>query len=149
MGNCKKTNFEGNKYLFKIYMIKLLFSIRQSLRITLSLIYLVCIALLSLLPPNDFPEISLFPGADKIAHTCMYLGLTWLACWSMHAEIRRTWYYLIIFFSICWGVIMELFQLFMHIGRSFEIYDIIGNSIGTMLGILIYVLMAQQIRKID
>lgn len=129
-------------------MIKLLFSIRQWLRITFSLIYLICIALLSLLPPNDLPEISLFPGADKIVHTCMYLGLTWFACWSMHAEVRHLWYFLIFFFSIGWGVIMELFQLVMHVGRSFEIYDMIGNSIGTMLGILIYVLMAQQNKNV-
>jgi glycopeptide antibiotics resistance protein len=129
-------------------MISILFSITQWLRITISLIYLICIALLSLLPPNDFPEIPLFPGADKIVHTCMYLGLTWLACWSMHAEIKRKWYYLIIAFSISWGIIMELFQLFMHLGRSFDFYDIIGNSLGTMIGVLIYVLMAQQKRNI-
>lgn len=130
-------------------MISIFFSIKQWLRISLSLIYLSCIAFLSLLPPDDFPEIPLFPGADKIVHTCMYLGLTWLACWSMHAEIKRVWYYLIILFSIGWGAIMELFQLLMHMGRSFDFYDIIGNSIGTLIGVLIYILMAQQKRNID
>jgi VanZ family protein len=128
-------------------MITLLFSIRQWLRITISFIYLICIALLSLLPPNDFPEIALFPGADKIVHTCMYLGLTCLACWSMHAEVKYRWYFIITFFSIGWGVMMEIFQLLMHLGRSFDIYDIVGNSIGTFLGVLIYVLLAQLYRR--
>jgi len=130
-------------------MISILFSIPQWLRITLSLVYLVIIIFLSLLPPNDLPDIPLFPGADKIVHTCMYLGLTWLSCWSMHAEFKRIWYFLIILFSIGWGTVMEIFQFLMHMGRSFEFYDIIGNSMGTLIGVLIYILMAQQKRNID
>jgi VanZ family protein len=128
-------------------MITILFSIKQWLRITLSLIYLTIVAFLSLLPPNDFPDIPLFPGADKIVHTCMYLGLAWLACWVMHAEIKRKWYYIIVIFSICWGIMMEIFQFLMHLGRSFEFNDIASNSIGTLIGVLIYILMAQQKRK--
>lgn len=130
-------------------MISILFSIRQWLRITLSLIYLTIVAFLSLLPPNDLPDIPLFPGADKIVHTCMYLGLAWLACWSMHAEVKRKWYYIIILFSISWGIMMEIFQFLMHLGRAFEFYDIVSNSIGTLIGVLIYILMAQQKRKVD
>lgn len=130
-------------------MISLLFSIRQWLRITLSLVYLTIIALLSLLPPNDFPDIPLFPGADKIVHTCMYLGLVWLACWSMHAEINHFWYYLIVLFAISWGAVMEFSQLFMHLGRSFDYYDMVGNSVGSLIGVLIYVVMAKMKRNID
>ncbi|MCX6237767.1 MAG: VanZ family protein [Bacteroidia bacterium] len=130
-------------------MISILFSIRQWLRITLSVLYLGCIAFLSLLPSNDLPEISLFPGADKIVHTCMYLGLAWLACWSMHSELKPKWYYLIILFSIGWGAMMELFQFLMNMGRSYEFNDIVSNSIGTMIGVLIYMLMVQQKRKLD
>lgn len=130
-------------------MISLLYSIPQWLRITLSLVYLTIVAFLSLLPPKDFPDIPLFPGADKVVHTCMYLGLTWLACWSMHAEVKRVWYYLIILFSISWGVVMEIFQYIMHIGRSFDLYDIAGNSLGTLIGVLIYILMAHFKKRID
>ena len=130
-------------------MISLLYSIPQWLRITLSLVYLTIVAFLSLLPPKDFPDIPLFPGADKIVHTCMYLGLTWLACWSMHAEVKRVWYYLIILFSISWGIVMEIFQYIMHFGRSFDLYDIAGNSIGTLIGVLIYILMAQIKKRMD
>jgi VanZ family protein len=124
-------------------MVSLLFSIPQWLRITLSLIYLTIVAFLSLLPPNDFPDIPLFPGADKIVHTCMYLGLAFLACWLMHAEVKHKWYYIVALFSIGWGVTMEIFQFLMHLGRSFEFLDIISNSIGTLIGVAIYILMAQ------
>ncbi len=130
-------------------MISLLFSIPQWLRVTLSLVYLSVIAFLSLLPPDDFPELPLFPGADKIIHTCLYLGLAWLVCWSMHAEFKRIWYFLIVLFTVSWGFIMELSQLMMHMGRSFDLFDIIGNSIGALIGVLIYSIMAQLKRNID
>lgn len=73
----------------------------------------------------------------------MYLGLAVVACWSLHAEIRKKWYYAVIFFAIGWGVIMEIFQFLMHMGRSFELYDILANSIGTLIGIAIYMTLAQ------
>lgn len=132
-----------------LIMISLIFSIPQWLRITLSLAYLAVIAFLSLLPPDDFPELPLFPGADKIIHTCLYLGLAWLVCWSMHAEHKRIWYFLIVLFAIGWGLIMEIFQLMMHMGRSFDFFDIIGNSVGAFIGVLIYSLMVQLKRNID
>jgi len=130
-------------------MISLLFSIPQWLRVTLSLVYLSGIAFLSLLPPDDFPDLPLFPGADKIIHTCLYLGLAWLVCWSMHAEHKRIWYFLIILFTVSWGFIMELSQYMMHMGRSFDVLDILGNSIGAFIGVLIYGIMAQLKRNID
>ena len=130
-------------------MISILFSIRQWMRISLSLIYLCCIALLSLLPSNDFPQLPLFPGADKIVHTLMYLGLALLACWSTHAEIRQKWYAFVIFFVIGWGAMMEVFQFWMHLGRSFEIFDILANSAGALFGVLIYSLLARIKKKAD
>ena len=129
-------------------MISILFSIRQWLRITLSLIYLAIVAFLSLLPSKDFPQLPLFPGADKAIHICMYLGLAVLACWSMHAEVKQKWYYAVIFFAIGWGVMMEIFQYLMHMGRSFELFDILANSVGALIGVYIYILLAQMNRDI-
>ncbi len=126
-------------------MIMYLFLIPQWIRLTISIIYLGIIVFLSLLPSNDFPDVSLFEGADKIIHTCMYLGLTCLACWSSHSESNRLWYFLILLFSISWGIIMEIFQLTMHEGRSFDVYDIIGNSIGTLVGLTIYFLISRRV----
>jgi len=79
----------------------------------------------------------------------MYLGLTFLACWSMHAEIKYVWYYLIVIFSVSWGTMMEIFQYLMHLGRSFDLYDIVGNSVGTILGVLVYIMMARLKVRLD
>ena len=79
----------------------------------------------------------------------MYLGLTVLASWSLHAEIKHKWYYIVIFFAISWGVMMEIFQFLMHLGRSFEFYDILANSIGALIGVSIYILLAGIKKNID
>jgi VanZ family protein len=115
----------------------------------LSLIYLCFIAILSLLPSNDFPELPLFTGADKIVHISMYLGLAILACWATHAEVKHKWYSLVILFVISWGVIMEIFQFYMHLGRSFDIHDILANSVGTLGGVAIYSLLGRAKKKLE
>jgi VanZ family protein len=130
-------------------MLKFIFSIPQWLRIVLSFIYLGIIVSLSLLPSDDFPEIPLFPGADKIVHTLMYVGLTWLVCWLMHSENNHKWYFVIILFSVGWGVLMEMFQLMMDLGRSFDPSDIAANSVGALIGTLLYLLMAHLKQKIE
>jgi len=79
----------------------------------------------------------------------MYLGLALLVCWAMHAEIKPVWYYLIMLFSVGWGVMMELFQLLMGVGRAFEFNDIIGNSIGSLIGVFIYMIVARLKRRLD
>ncbi len=123
-------------------MISVLFSIRQRLRIIISLIYLSCTAILSLVPPKSLPQIQLFPGADKIVHAGLYLGLAFLACWSMPAGVKRSWYYYVIIFSVVWGILMEIFQFIMHQGRSFEFNDVISNITGTLIGVYFYILLS-------
>ena len=67
----------------------------------------------------------------------------------MHAESKRIWYYLIILFAIGWGIMMEIFQFLMHLGRAFEYNDMIGNSVGAIIGVLIYIFMVRLKRKFD
>ncbi len=77
----------------------------------------------------------------------MYLGLTWLTCWSFQAESKRNQYYYIFLFSVSWGAIMELLQLIMNQGRSFELLDIFSNLVGTFAGLLFYIFMARYKEK--
>jgi glycopeptide antibiotics resistance protein len=44
---------------------------------------------------------------------------------------------------------MELFQLLMDVGRAFEFNDIIGNSIGSLIGVFIYMIVAWRKRRLD
>ena len=125
-------------------MISFIFSINQKLRVALSLIYLGIIVFLSLMPSDDLPQIELFNGFDKLVHFCMYFGFTWLLCWTLHAESKPKLDYYIIIFTIGWGLLMEIFQLEMHLGRAFEWFDVLANGIGALTGAVIFNLMVHR-----
>jgi len=122
-------------------MISFIFSIRQKLRVAISLIYLGIIVIVSLMPSEDVPQIIWFEGIDKLVHSFMYLGFTWLLCWSLHSEKKPFIIYFVIIGTIGWGILMELFQLIMQVGRAFEWLDVLANSVGVITGVLIYNLM--------
>lgn len=121
-----------------IAMISVFFSLNQSLRIFIVLLYAGSIAVLSMLPPQDLPSIPLFEGADKVVHFLMYFIFSFLLCWAFKTENKfRRWIW-VTSIAICWGIFMEYIQLFMHLGRSFSWYDVMANSFGVMVGIVFY-----------
>jgi VanZ family protein len=93
------------------------------------------------MPAEDIPQIDLFEGADKLVHFCMYLGFTWLVCWSLRSESKSVINYFVIILTVGWGILMEVLQLLMQFGRSFEWMDVLANSVGAITGVLIYNLM--------
>lgn len=120
-------------------MISFIFSFKPWLRKTIGTIYLAIVAVLSLMPSYDIPDITLFPGADKLVHICMYLGLSFLACWSF--EIKRDRMqpiYLLLAGVFMYGVLMEILQRTMHNGRDFDFKDMLANLTGAVIGIFIY-----------
>ena len=120
-------------------MIQLIFSFPPWARITLSLLYLVLIVLLSLLPSSDLPNIPYFSGEDKWIHCCMYLGLGFVASWSLDREGKRMPpLYLLLLGVFMWGVIMEILQRLMANGRSMEILDMLANLAGAIAGLMLY-----------
>lgn len=125
-------------------MISFLLTVRQPVRILLVVLYICCIAALSLLPPQDLPKIPLFPGADKIVHFLMYLVFSLLSCWALRTEKHYYLLFFIILATIGWGMLMEFIQLEMHAGRSFSWYDVFANGLGVFVGILFYVVATRE-----
>lgn len=128
-------------------MISFLLSVRLAFRYTLVVIYVGCIMLLSLLPPQDFPQIPLFDGADKVVHIMMYFIFSMLSSWALKTEIYRSRILFIIPATIGWGLLMEISQFEMHIGRSFSWYDALANSVGVAIGTIIYLMVTRNAYK--
>ena len=76
----------------------------------------------------------------------MYLGFSWLFSWSFKTESKPLFNFFVIIFAIVLGVSMETFQNAMHLGRSFEWWDVIANSTGALFGLFIYYLMAVRVK---
>jgi VanZ family protein len=119
-------------------MISFLLSVKLPYRFALLIFYIAGIVALSLLPPQDLPKVQLFKGADKVIHLMMYLIFSILTCWTLKTE--KHWYaiWLIIPVTIGWGILMEYIQLEMKMGRSFSWSDVMANTLGVLIGIIIY-----------
>lgn len=128
-------------------MIRFIFSLPQWVRVLFCILYLSVVAGLSLMPSDDVPNFEMFPGFDKVVHGCMYFGLTVLVCWVLHAEDKRIRIIYIVLFSILWGLLMEISQLEMMLGRAFEWKDEMANSVGTLLGAATYLMIARIYRS--
>lgn len=119
-------------------MISFFLNFRQPLRIFLVIVYVGCIAALSLLPMRDLPHIREFPGFDKLVHFTMYFIFSLLLSWALKTELNYSWLFLVIPVTVGWGVFMEFMQQEMHLGRTFDTHDMIANTIGVVFGIVVY-----------
>jgi VanZ family protein len=128
-------------------MISYFIQVRQSTRITIVLIYLVCIAILSLLPVQDLPKVPVFRGFDKLVHFSMYFAFSFLFGWALKADHNYLWLFLIVPVAVGWGIFMEYLQLEMHRGRHFDLHDVAANSIGVCIGLLFFLLLACKYSK--
>ena len=105
-------------------------------------VWTIIIIVFSLLPKNTLePEgIKLFKGADKVLHFLMYalLMFFWVyAAMEIPRERRNRFLYSGLAFGIILGIVMEILQKYMNLGRSFDAFDIMANIAGTLFIFLI------------
>lgn len=102
---------------------------------------LLGIAILSLSPGNNFPEdnkISI-PNLDKIIHFLMYFVLTFsiLFKYSRKRIKKGKINIYILIFASSYGILMELLQNVMNLGRSASFYDFMANESGILMAFLL------------
>lgn len=100
------------------------------------------IIVLSLLPKSALhtEKVHLFNGADKIVHFLMYFILMsiWFYASKKIQEAKRRRFMIIgIVFSVFLGIILEILQKYLDIGRSFDTFDIVANITGVFFVLLI------------
>lgn len=81
---------------------------------------------------------------DKIIHFCLYfaLSVTLLASMIRKSKLRNLDQKIIVFvWVVSYGLLMEVFQYYFTQTRSAEILDILANTSGCILAILIYPLI--------
>ncbi|HEY3386947.1 MAG TPA: VanZ family protein [Saprospiraceae bacterium] len=96
------------------------------------------ILVLSLMPGGP-GNMNLFgiPHFDKVGHFGMYAVWTFLIFRSISFNPNRTanqWLWISILVGASMGVILEIGQLTMHQGRSFELADMLANALVAGVG---------------
>ncbi|MFT4522603.1 MAG: VanZ family protein [Bacteroidia bacterium] len=112
----------------------------------------VLIFILSSIPGNQLPTFS-FNAADKVEHFLAYgtLCFVWLVekaralRWSSRSG---RWLIRIVAASIMYGLVLEILQGLVFYHRTFDYADILANTVGALLGMLIFRLSFGSLKKI-
>lgn len=117
-------------------------------------LWLCLITWLSNKEPSSLPKISLlaFPHADKLVHAVFYFNLFLLAVWGFKAQhqfanLKTFAFSRALIFSLLWGALMELSQLWIFTYRSADIKDMMANTFGVIIGIFVF-LTIQKMKKV-
>jgi len=71
-------------------------------------------------------------GIDKVGHAGFYAVFAFL--WMMASRNHKTSKHYIMILTIGFGILMEIAQYSMRVGRAFEVYDILANVTGCIIG---------------
>lgn len=99
--------------------------------------FLMCI--LFFLPGSELPQENWLEAVhfDKIVHVGLFAVLLFL--WRSAFDLELKNYTLILFTSaVLYGFSVELIQLYWVPGRSFDLFDILADAIGSFSGLWIW-----------
>ena len=89
---------------------------------------------------------SFFPGADKVAHAIMFGGLVWMLIFDWQRKQR--WIPASFWLSIncaalssIFGCVIEFLQASMGMGRGFEFFDIVADTVGSFLFAFLWLIL--------
>lgn len=114
--------------------------------LVLAIIYSLVLTAVSIVETNQLPSIRLFPMQDKLAHLLAYiiLSVLWGGFW-LRTRAPRYWKpYLpvLLLTGLIYGIIIELTQHMITQSRSADVYDVLANTLGMLIGATaIYYLM--------
>lgn len=104
----------------------------RNIWLTLSWAWLLVIIILSLITIPTSVEFSV-PYIDKVEHTVSYFILMFLFS-QCYSQVTTRLMYAFVF--ICIGILLEYLQS-LTVTRQFEIADMVANSSGVVLGVLL------------
>jgi len=96
------------------------------------IIFYLCLAESSSLPKFSIPL------KDKIVHAILYFMFIVLSYKSLHTKYRNSKSVaFIVLLSLIIGISIEILQGAITVSRSFDLFDIVANFFGSLIGILL------------
>jgi len=113
------------------------------------ILWVSLIVFASLCNVNSIPKIQLFEHFDKVVHFAMYFGASLFSIpfFTFNKKYKRS-FLLAFFFSVLLGITMEFLQYAITENRSADIFDVLANIFGSIVGIFVYQLFIKN-RKIE
>ena len=112
-----------------------LLSLAKQFALPIFVAYALAIAVLSLASIGKLPETA--PEfSDKIAHFAAYALFAALFYNYLRQVLKRPIGYVIVL-SVLYGTIIEVLQYKLNPDRTFDLYDIVANTVGILAAIVI------------
>ena len=110
------------------------------------LAWMFLVLILSGFPGNYIPQVTSFwdwLGPDKIVHLVMYSVMVCLLIPGLKRQSKFLWLSRHAVFAgmgigIVFGFFMEVLQKYLFIGRSGNLYDVVANILGCLLGLIVF-----------
>jgi VanZ family protein len=120
---------------------------------TPALLLTIFIFILMALPGNMLPkeEKTFIPNLDKLIHATLFGSFVFL--WCIYYSTRKeknnhatSRYVLILIIACLYGVATELMQKYLIPNRDYDIYDIMADSVGALLGYIFVRLIVNRMK---
>ena len=121
-------------------LIKKLLELKTLLLI--GLVYTFFITTAFLLPASEIPKVSFIHINDKVVHVLLnfILSSIWLTYFYIYNNKSLKYKNILIIILLCvfYGIIIEIIQHLFIISRHADFFDILANTLGSILGALVF-----------
>lgn len=107
----------------------------------LGVCYTLVITVSFFAPASELPKID-FIFIDKVAHTLVHGVLSFIWLWYVfrndqnHISSRNVFVVLVL--CLCYGLTIEAFQHWFTLTRTFDLFDVVANGVGSLLGLYVF-----------
>ncbi len=116
----------------------------------IAIVYSIALLILSLVNLKSLPDIEV-DNIDKIFHATAYCGLAilWYLYYFMSTKNKFKFVplFIICFFAVTFGIIIEILQGNVTNYRTEDVYDVLANFSGTLIAFLLIVLMKNVLER--
>ncbi len=114
----------------------------HNILLILGIVYTIVCTIVLLVPLGDLPKVDVDLPLDKVVHSIihLFLALLWLlVLFTKSPDINPIKYAVSIFIAcLVYGIIIELLQQTLTNSRQSDSWDVVANSIGALIGILLF-----------
>nr|MCH9660199.1 VanZ family protein [Bacteroidota bacterium] len=99
--------------------------------------YSLIITTLFLLPAKEVPEVRV-PFVDKIVHLVIFSVLTFIWLWFCESKKLLKYIARVVLLIFVYGIIIETLQELFFETRTADVWDVLANTIGILMGLVVF-----------
>jgi len=130
-------------YVYSCQMTRFMIINEKIIKLLNPYVIIIIVTILSLVPKSTLPEKETIniPNLDKIVHFIMYFTLCFsiiLNYFYKNTKISKLTFVLIAILISIYGICIEIIQELYITGRSGNMYDVLANTSGCIMAIIIF-----------